>query len=229
MTLARLVFECVRDSITLPKQSLSYASFTSAIADGEKIGQQWAMQLSGVFGALNLGISRLLDSGKIPFSHDEVTIVGNVFEFTKGHIYNVAVKDKDGYSTLGFRTLEAGKKYMVIGNPRLSTFKATVEYRKRIPHLDWDAPEDPDTLIKKVTDGEDGYNDPNIDLEEAYGIDSRMCAYLKEFVAAQLTENLDPLVANNHNTRAEQYFDGIASAETSFYQSSVANVFGRYW
>lgn len=211
MKLSKLVFECVRDSITLPN-SINYISFINGAYDNNK---DYVNQISGVFGALNLALSRLFDSNKTLYSTKEVNVNGNQFEFNDGDVVNVVQLEQKSFKRLEFRNLNQGKLIHILDSNAPSN--VVVEYKPKIPHFDIED-------MKSITlDEENKYivKDNNIELEE-FGISDNMCPYIKEFVKAQLTEFIDPNISNNHNNRAEQYFQGIRQASTSFYQSKVA-------
>jgi len=214
MKLSKLVFECVRDSIQLSNPNMSYISFVNGDYDNSK---DYIRQISSVFGYLNLAISRLYDNDKIPYATKKVEVKNDWFTFEDGEVINVVKLEKSSYTTYDFRTLNFGKEIVIFSKENLPS-ELLVEYRKKIPHFDIDD-------MKTITlDETNQYivEDTNIEMED-YGITDFMCAYLKEFVSAQLTEYLDPTMSNNHNNRAEQYFQSIKQASTSFYQSKVKN------
>lgn len=220
MKLSKLVFECVRDSITLPNVNMNYVSFVNGDYDNTK---DYINQISGVFGALNLALSRLYDNNKTLFQVKDVEIENNEFLFNDGEIVNIVLIKNSNYKHYEFRSLKKGKdRYVhILGNdiPKV----LTVEYKPAIPHFD----KENMTRISLDQDNETIVVDNNIELED-YGITDAMCSYLKEFVEAQLTEYIDPVMSNNHNNRAEQYFQTIKQATTSFYQPRICNK-EKFW
>lgn len=212
MKLSKLVYECVRDSVQLPNTNVNYVSFVNGDYDTSK---DYIRQIANVFGALNLAISRLWDNNKISYSTKEVDVIDNGFDFLEGEVINVVEIYKDSFKRYEFRSMDFGKKIILFTDDEMPK-KVIVEYRKTIPHFDMED-------IKQVELDEDNkliVVDENIELED-YGITNNMCSYLKEFVAAQLTEYIDPTMSNNHNNRAEQYFNSLKQASTSFYQRNI--------
>lgn len=204
MLLTRLVFECVKDSINSPEHSLSYTDFLKSMTQGDYIGKQWVMQANGVMRAINLAMARLMTYEKIPFSTDELHFEGGECSFNKGKVVNVFIEGANGYVPLRFTNKDRNTKIKVFGFEG----EATVEYRKDIPHLTSD----------DLTD--------DFDLNEEYGITDQMCEFIMEFVKAQLLENISPELSNNHNTKAEQYFESLEVYSTAHYQYEVEDVIG---
>lgn len=212
MKLSKLVYECVRDSISLPNPNFNYVSFVNGDYNDNK---DYIRQISGVFGALNLALSRLYDNNKIPYSTINVKVKDNGFSFTLGEVINVVKIYRTNYKRYEFRTLNQGRDIVLFSKDDIPE-ELTVEYRPFIKHFDMED-------ISKIDLNKDNLiiiEDNNIELED-YGIKDNMCSYIKEFVGAQLTEFIDPTISNNHNNRAEQYFQTLKQASTSFYQANV--------
>lgn len=207
MLLTRLVFECVKDSINSPEHSLSYTDFMKSMTQGDYIGKQWSMQATGVMRAINLAMARLMTYEKIPFSTEEVEFQGGECAFSKGKVVNVFVDGVSNYVPLRFTNRDRNTKIKVFGFEG----KAVVEYRKDIPHL---------TTESLAED---------FDLKEEYGITDQMCEFIMEFVKAQLVENFSPELANNHATKAEQYFDSLEVYSTAHYQFEIEDVMGEHY
>lgn len=215
MKLSKLVYECVRDSVQLSNNNFTYVSFVNGDFD---TSQDYKRQIANVFGCMNLAISRLYDYDKIQYSTKEVEVSNNQFDFEDGEVKNVVEVYPYGFKRFDFRTINQGKTIIVFSEKELPS-TLLVEYRGNIPHFE---SED----IKHIELDDDNkliVVDDNIPLED-YGITDNMCSYIKEFVAAQLTEYIDPTMSNNHNNRAEQYLDSLKNASTSFYQSNIKTI-----
>ena len=63
MKLSQLVYECVVNSINIPNTDVNYYSFLNGDLKNNK---DYVNQITSVFSALNLSLSRLLNSNKIP-------------------------------------------------------------------------------------------------------------------------------------------------------------------
>lgn len=213
MKLSELVFECVKDSISLPNTYFNYHSFLDGSYDNNK---DYMNQIAGVFNALNLALSRLYDEDKIPYFTTKVALEGNEITFEDGEIINIVKIQNDGYKRFEFRSLNENK-YLVIGD-NVANQTVYIEYKKPLPHF---TEKDLKTTVLDE-DNELNVIDSNIELS-SYGISNNMCSYIKEFVKGQLMEIYDPTLSNLHNNRAEQYFQAIKQASTSFYQSRVIN------
>ncbi len=215
MRLSELVFECVKDSITLPNPSISCTQLINDMVEASPIGKDWELQASGVFSALNLGLSRLRDENKIPYSIKEVELEDGVGNLSDGDIVNVVRFLSDGsYESLRFNTLGLGGDFRIVTPFSETIKKVTVEYKKTLPHLS----------TYSLVEIKEGEEDANIDLKGEYGITNNMCDYLKEFVKGQLMEYVSSELANLHNNRAEQYFNAIRNASSSLSQSNIINV-----
>lgn len=210
MKLSRLLFECVKDSINIPNTNFNEYSFLNGDFDNNK---DYVNQISGALGAINLALSRLQDSNKIPYSTEEILAENNIIDFDKGEIINIVKLYKNSYKRYSFRTLQNGTQYIIfsLDTPQ----NLLVEYKPTIPHF-------VGTDIKKVEINGNKVVDENIELKD-YGISDVMCNYIKEFVRGQLLEYIAPDLANLHNNRAEQYFQDIKQTSTNFYQSNVSN------
>lgn len=215
MKLSRLVFECVKDSINLPNTNINEYGFLNGDFNYNK---DYVNQISGVFGAINLALSRLQNSDKIPYSTEMVEQNNNIITFDKGEIINVVKLYRDTFKRYAFRTLQNGSKYLVFSDTELPK-ELMVEYRPTIPHFTHDD-------LKPVYEVDGDIIDNNIDLKD-YGINDVMCNYIKEFVKGVLLEYMAPDLANLHTNRAEQYLQVMKQASTSFYQNNVRNVQGR--
>lgn len=215
-TLARLVFDSVVDSITIPNVEKNFQAFLDGVYQENS---DFANQYAGVMSALNLGLSRLVDSHKIPFKVESVEPINNEFTFDKGRVINVFIYLKNGdYERFEFRTLGKNKYLLILENKTYS--KVYVEYEVYFPVFTL---EDCSEQVLNE-DNELVNNDTNIDLNE-YGLTSTHIAYLKEFIKGELLENYAPESATYHNNRAEQYFMNLPVVSTSFYQRKVKKRF----
>ena len=240
MTLAKLVYECVKDSITLPGASLNFNSFLELASNKTYLGKDWALQFSGVFNALNLALSRLSDADKLPYKVKAVEAEDGVVDLTDeegepiGEPRNIAYVFDDGrYDNVEFRTIDSGFKAVLVSERdternrfvpyhrlragQSSSLDGTlmVEYRPYLPHFDEDS----------LTTEEEGdvYKDASVDLLKEYGITNKMCDYIKEFVKGQVTEIMSPDTAVMHVNRAEAYFEELRRAETNYYPNKIKN------
>lgn len=212
MKLSELVFECVKDSISLPNSNIGYASFLSGEITDKK---DYQLQISNVFSALNLGFSRLYTYDKIPYFVVPQKISNCSFDFpkNKGEIVNIAQYCNYGFEKLNFKILNIDKnQHVVVFNTSNNT--VFVEYKKMIPQFN------NDDLVPLVNSGTE-IIDNNIDLLEEYNISNEMCNYLKEFVKGYIMEIYAPDLAARHNSLAEQYFNGIEETYTAFIQTRI--------
>lgn len=216
MKLSELVYEIVRDSISLPNTNFNYASFINGEYSDKK---DYRFQIAGVFNALNLGLSRLYSYDKIPYSMLVVNHKNSTplpFDKALGEVISVARLSNNGFERLKFRILNIGNK-QEIHIFKNGDFKVYVEYKKSIPQFSQD------DIKKMELDIENELRpiDTNIDLLSEYNITNEMCNYLKEFAKSIILENIAPELANNHNIRAEQYLNGIADNYSQFLQTGI--------
>ena len=220
MKLSELIYECVKDSITIANSSISYEGF---INESFSTTKDYALQYAGVFSAVNLAVARLQTYDKIPYATEAKTITSNIFDFDLGTVVNVVELIAGQYTRLEFRNINQGKGVMLLEVSRKR--EIIVEYKVRIPRFS-------EKDIKKIEldpNNELVVVDTNIDLETEYGITDVMCDYIKAFTKGQLLETIAPDIANNHNNRAEQYFQSLNRATTSFNANKVKNRHGGLW
>lgn len=126
MLFSELLYETVRDSINLGQSSLEYADFCAVIADNEPMAKRWSLQLSGAVGALNLGISRLSASNKIPFFQK---MVGTVYAYVNSSNPSVsATLDIDAFLTqMGPTNVPVSFVYVYPGWKKGSTMGSFVD------------------------------------------------------------------------------------------------------
>lgn len=212
MKISRLLFECVKDSINIPNTNFNEYSFLNGDFNNSK---DYVNQISGALSAINLALSRLQDSNKIPYSTKVVNPTAKVINFEDGDIINIVQVYSDTYKRIPFRTMTNGKDYMLLCNDLPNSL--LIEYRATIPHFT-------EEHIMGITIDEESNTviDKNLDLRY-YGVSDIMCDYVKEFVKGQLNEFIAPDLANLHNNRAEQYFQNLKSYTTSFTQTNVSN------
>lgn len=220
MKLSELIYECVKDSILIANSNISYDSF---INDAFSSKKDYALQYAGVFGAVNLAIARLQTYDKIPYSTKEVKVNSNSFDFTDGVIVNIVEFIGSSYIRHDFRNTNKGKGIVLLAVPKPR--KLLIEYRDRIPRFS----ESDIKAVELDANNELIVVDANIDLDEEYGISDIMCDYIKEFTKAQLYETIAPDIANNHNNRAEQYFQSLSRATTAFHAIKIKNSHGGLW
>ena len=209
MKLSQLVYECIKSSSNLQTNNFTYEAFMDSTYS-DKL--DFSYQFANVFSALNLALSRLADSNKIPFKVDtDIEVKNKYVEFNKGKVFNIVILKNGDYERIGFRTLEQNKKYLLETN--LNVSKVAVEYLPTLPHIfNWEDMKEKDA-----------------DLEDTWGINDLMCSYIIEFVKGQIMEIYSPEIANLHNNRAEQYFADIKRAQTSFYQKKIKNVWSGFF
>ena len=236
MTLAKLVYECVKDSVTLPGASLDFNSFLEFASNKTYLGKDWALQFSGVFNALNLALSRLSDADKLPYKVKAVEAEDGVVDLTDdgepiGEPRNIVYVFDDGrYDNVEFGTVDSGFKAVLVSERdternrfvpyhrlragQSSSLDGTlmVEYRPFLPHFDEDS-----ITVSKTNE------DTSVDLLKEYGITNKMCDYIKEFVKGQVTEIMSPDTAVMHVNRAEAYFEELRRAETNYYPTKIKN------
>lgn len=208
-TLARLVFDSVIDSITIPNIEKNFQAFLDGVYRQDT---DFANQYASVMSALNLGLSRLVDSHKIPYQVEEVELTNNEIDFDKGRVVNVFLFLANGdYENFEFRTLGANKYKLILLEKNIA--KVYVEYEKAYPVYTLE-----DCIKQELNENNEIVNvDSNIDL----GLNANHIAYLKEFIKGELLENYAPESASYHNNRAEQYFANLPAVNTSFYQRKV--------
>lgn len=64
LTLSRLAYECIKDSITIPNSDFDYDKFTQGVYDNDS---RYSMQSFMVFDNINKAIARLSDYDKLPY------------------------------------------------------------------------------------------------------------------------------------------------------------------
>ncbi|MCK9235198.1 MAG: hypothetical protein M0Q41_10740 [Bacteroidales bacterium] len=217
MKLSELIYECVKDSIVIANSNMDYESF---INDSFSNTKDYALQYAGVFSAVNLAIARLQTYDKIPYATKKMKIGSDYFDFALGVVVNVVELVSGSYKRLAYRNLNQGKNILILAPsyPR----EILVEYKIRIPRFS----EKDIREIELDRANELVVVDTNIDLEQEYGISDIMCDYIKEFTKAQLLETIAPDISNNHNNRAEQYFQSLSRATTSFHSNKIKNSHG---
>ena len=113
MKLSQLVYECVVNSINIPNTDVNYYSFLNGDLKNNK---DYVNQITSVFSALNLSLSRLLNSNKIPYKTEYVEIsptTKNSIYFDKGKVINIVKLLPNGdYERFRFRTLNS-KEYLI--------------------------------------------------------------------------------------------------------------------
>lgn len=215
MKLSELVYEIVRDSISLPNNNFGYASFVNGDYSDKK---DYRLQIAQVFNALNLGLSRLYSYDKIPYFIEETQYNNEpiIFEKNKGEIKNVVRLSSNKFEKIRFKILNVAnsQKIILLG---CNNSKIYIEYKKLIPQFNTND-------LRKIELDKDNLlivSDTNIDLLEEYNITNEMCNYLKEFAKSIILENIAPELANNHNIRAEQYLNGIENVYSEFAQTEI--------
>ena len=211
-TLARLVFDSVIDSITIPNIEKNFQAFLDGVYRQD---MDFSNQYASVMSALNLGLSRLVDNHKIPYQIEEVELTNNEFTFDKGRVLNIFIYLQNGdYERFEFRTLGVNKYRLILLSKSLN--KVYVEYEKMFPVFTLE-----DCIKQELDENDELINkDSEIDLTSD-GLNATHIAYLKEFIKGELLENYAPESATYHNNRAEQYFIHLPSVSTSFYQRKV--------
>lgn len=231
MELARLVYECVRDCNHIPENAgFSYDSFLDGQYDDDP---NWATVIANVWSALNMAMSRLFDAGKIPLRESDPIRVdaGGLVKLPDdcGEVVSVFTVDPSapyGYRTLQYRGFGHGALALNVAREEVGRTLVIVEYRPEIPHFDQGS-------ISRATPtasdqgsrlGDDGrYIDPNAgtDLRKLYGISDRACDYVKLFVRSELTRSMDPYLASQDRSMAEQCFQALMEFPPSHAQASV--------
>lgn len=217
MKLSQLVYECVKDSITM-RGSMSYESFINDIFFPQD-SKDYSLQYAVVFDAINKAIARLQSYNKIPYKLMFLSTTKQfVFPFGKPLI----IVDAINKNRIDF--YELGNKEILLTTANENN-NIWVEYKVVVPHFS-------EKDIKKIELDEDNELlsvDTNIDLEQTYGITDEMANYIKEFVKGQTLETIAPDIANNHNNRAEQYFGSLENARSQFPQRKIRNTHRGLW
>lgn len=133
MKLSELVYEIVRDSISLPNNNFGYASFVNGDYSDKK---DYRLQIAQVFNALNLGLSRLYSYDKIPYFIEETQYNNEpiIFEKSKGEIKNVVRLSSNKFEKIRFKILNVAnsQKIILLG---CNNSKIYIEYKKLIPQF----------------------------------------------------------------------------------------------
>lgn len=98
-----------------------------------------------------------------------------------------------------------------------------IEYKEEIPTFD---EQETFPTLNSETDNGDFVFDNNEEIVEeielsSYGINNAMCQYIIEYVQGKLEEQIDPILAGMHLTRAEQYFSDLKPVSSAFKQEKV--------
>lgn len=249
MELARLVYECVRGTHLIPEnREFAYDSFVNGQYDDDP---NWSTEIANVWSALNLAISRLSDSDKIPFKTSDPILVqeGCLIELPEDCDDVVSVwcpkKDVTGdYAVIPFRYFGEDKLALDLPVEAIRKLSVYVEYRRAIPHFDRSSirsvvPEtndpnqvgfDDNSKEGSFIDEEGSYVDPNaeLDLKKEYGISDKACDYIRLYVRAELTRSMDFYMSSQDRNLAEQYFQALRTYRPGHYQYAIENrTFGR--
>lgn len=241
MKLSRLVYECVRDSVNMPGQTLSYDDFVASFSEKQK-AKDLALQISVVFEALNKALSRLYDKGKVePFvsyftasadglvplkvldvatDEEVVTDVLAVFRSRRDGGYDNLEWRREGRAVrLLISDLEA--KELARENAHIG-----VEYKKRFPHWDYDCMLTNSTISDA---SERARTAPayRTELDSEYHVTNIACDYIKEYVKASAMEPMAPDIAIQHFQRAETYLQQMTDWSGPIHQvTHIRNVWG---
>lgn len=233
MLLSTLIYECVRDSIGIPGDTMTEDDFIADFS-GKARTKNYSMQISVLFSALNKALSRLYDSEKIQPFVKNFEVEGGYIDLSGENggqvdVLNVAVGNNGlAYRNIPFR-LYNDKLFLVADgvSPAPKEGVATVEYRKRLPHWDRDVVETTDSDADSVTERAATAKAKSIDLWGDYHIPDRACDYIKEYVESVVVEPMAPDVASLHWQRAESYFSALKDySDPGFRQTVANNVFG---
>lgn len=223
LTFARLAYECVKEAIPQMDRGFTYQVFIGSRmtpddnADLSKDqyveNSDFLFQYEACFNAINLGLARLSDYGKVPYEIVEVDVT-NESDGTKyvefptrcRRIINIFIQLRSGeYKTIPFRLKRFGRaKLAHLITPNIYQ-KVFIEYAVEFPLFTQD------DIHNSYIDDDGNLVDPNEELcnLEDYGIDSGMYAYLKEYAKANIIELFDPAIASNKLNIAENYFDNL--------------------
>lgn len=108
MKISELVYECIRDSITIPNTNFSYDNFINKDEEFTS-DSNFVMQREAVFSAINLALTRLNDYNKLPLvieridpyiwnRQNAIALPQNV-----GELINMFIQGKYGYKNLEYR------------------------------------------------------------------------------------------------------------------------------
>ncbi len=223
LKLSLLAFEIVRDSIAMPDENLEYDTFVKNKAFFDT-NNEWALQYRKVFPAINRAFARLQQYGKLPYFNDTLSVSvddNRNYYVDLSNLGSVSVKYVYRYIGYGrwknydFRI--SNDKLYILGYYPFEDIE--VEYTKKIPHFTYD-----DIYVTTVTDEGVEYEDSNLDLS-TYGIGEQEFEFVKMYAEAQITEEVDPNLANNKLALAENYFSDLERKTASHAPYGVRRVF----
>ena len=222
MLLSKLVYLSVKNVIYLSDKSFTYDTFLSGDFDNDS---DYAININNVFSPLNEAISRLNELDKIPYQVESVKasqIIDGMLDLSLlskkvNSIVHIVQIYNSTYRTLPFRKRGANQVF-ILGYIDKSR-DVYVEYKEDIPSFDY-------SDIQKIAIGNNSeVIENNIDLKSEYGISESASNYIMEYVQGKLSEPIAPELANLHITRSEQYMSDLESANSSFHQRVVENVY----
>lgn len=241
MKLSELVYECVRDSVPIPGNTLSCDDFVASFSEKQK-AKDFALQVATVFDALNKALSRLYDKGKVePFVsyfavEEDGTIPLSVSDVATGEALATDVlavfrrTPFGGYENYAWRREGRDTRLLAsdweIAQLRRTAAQIGVEYKKRFPH--WG----PDCMLTDSTIDDVGKRAAtapaaSTDLDAEYHITNVACDYAKEYVRGIVFEPMAPDIALQHFQRAETYLQQMTDFSGPTHQvTHISNVWG---
>lgn len=222
LTLSRLAYEIVRDSITMANNTeLEYVAFCDK--ENYRVNSDWSLQVRKVFPAINKAFARLAQYGKLPYFTEELTVkrdgnlntYADISEVPYASIKNAYVMiygGKGDWRNFEYRITNNGKTLYITSYCTSGTIN--IEYQKEIPNFSED-----DIVAIEYEDG--AIVDNNIDLSEEYGIDSIMFQIIKSYASALITSEIDQSKGSNDLIYAENLMADLETMKPNFSQKKI--------
>lgn len=234
LTLSRLAYEAVKESISNGGSDLSYDSFTRQ--DDTYLGNQdYVDRTESVWGGINTALARLSEYEKLaPFveqaklntdtspRYQWVEVPKNAKE-VKNVFY---FRDGGSYKPLRFSIM--GGKVILEGLLSEKT-PVCIEYTKSFPHY---SKEDiVPTLAIGETDPVTGkvvteYTDRNIDLGKEFNLSSEAFEFAKKMAMAEIVRLIDPNRYQDLIQLAENYYADLPTYRPTHRQRNIGHTFG---
>lgn len=208
MKLSELVFQCIKYGAYLSDTNFLYDAFMNGDFDNDV---EYKDAIDKVWFPLNEALHRLAVKDKIPNRVVELSVDGNVATFKED-----ATDEERNIAIRNIRNVFQGSKKIAhrrVGNMLiLYGFSGSkpifAEYKVDIPNFD-----------------KDNFKSNDKDLGEEYGITETACSFIIEYVKSGLLEEIQPEMAYQHRTVAEQYFADLDTYNNGFEQMVVQSVY----
>lgn len=222
LTLSRLAYEIVRDSIAMPNNTeLEYEAFCDK--ENYRVNSDWSLQVRKVFPTINKAFARLAQYGKLPYFTEDLTFkrdenmnayadISEIDYASIKNVYRMIYGGKGDWFNYDFRIANNGKTlYLASYFPYTD---ASIEYQKSIPNFTED-----DIVAIEYENG--AVVDNNIDLSEEYGIDSIMYQIIKSYASALIISEIDQTKGNNDLIYAENQMADLETMKPNFSQKRI--------